>query len=104
MIFLKIILVCIACLGSYIIGSIPFSVWIGKLVKGTDLRNKKTGNPGGFNALRTFGPKIGLPIMFLDFFKGTITIALLDHLFSFDYFIASNGSNIWHILACIALL
>lgn len=101
MIIIKVFLIALACLGSYLFGSIPFSVWIGKLARDTDLRTKKVKNPGGFNALRTFGPKIGLPIMFLDFFKGTIAFALIDQLFSFDYFVAPDGSNIWHGIACI---
>ncbi|MBD3189006.1 MAG: hypothetical protein GF308_00095 [Candidatus Heimdallarchaeota archaeon] len=101
MIIINILWISLACLFSYLFGSIPFSVWLGKLVKDTDLRTQKVKNPGGFNALRTFGPKIGLPIMFLDFFKGTIPFAFIDQLFSLDYFVTPDGTNIWHGIACI---
>jgi acyl-phosphate glycerol 3-phosphate acyltransferase len=91
----------LACLGSYFLGSIPFSVWIGHLFRGKDLREHNVGNPGGMNAVMTFGPAIGILVLFLDFFKGTLTIALIDHLFSIEYFIAENGTNIWYTLAII---
>ena len=91
----------LACIGSYLLGSIPFSVWIGKLATGKDLREHNTGNPGGFNALRTYGPKIGFPIIFLDQFKGFVTLALVDHLFYLPYFQNGSEQNIWHLLICI---
>lgn len=91
----------LACIGAYLIGAIPFSVWVGKLVKGQDVREHHTQNPGGMNAIRTFGLGLGLVILFLDIFKGTLTIALMDHIFSLDYFVVGNGSNICHTLACI---
>lgn len=91
----------IACVGSYLLGSIPFSVWIGKLATGVDLREHNVKNPGGMNAVRTYGIAIGLPILLLDFFKGTLTIMILDHLFNLDYFVAADGSNIWYTLAVI---
>ena len=91
----------LACIGAYLIGAIPFSVWMGILVKGEDVRKHHTKNPGGMNAVRTFGLSFGLIVLFLDIFKGALTIALADHLFSMQHFVASDGSNIWHSLACI---
>lgn len=44
----------LACLGSYLSGSIPFSVWLGKLLTSKDLRNYNVGNPGGFNVAMTY--------------------------------------------------
>ena len=101
MALINILWIVIASIIAYLIGSIPFSVWIGRFAKGVDVREHNTGNPGGFNALRTFGPKIGFPILFLDEMKGIVTIALIDHLFSLQYFIEPDGSNIWHTIACI---
>jgi glycerol-3-phosphate acyltransferase PlsY len=49
----------------------------------------------------TFGPLIGGLILFLDYLKGTLTVALIDHLFSLDYFVAPNGTNIWYALSII---
>ncbi|MFW9923944.1 MAG: glycerol-3-phosphate acyltransferase [Candidatus Thorarchaeota archaeon] len=97
---INILWISLACIGSYLVGSIPFSVWIGKLALGKDVRNYGTQNPGGFNALRTFGPKIGFPILFLDQFKGIITIALMDHIFNLPYFESGNGFNYYHLIMC----
>ncbi|NHJ03798.1 MAG: glycerol-3-phosphate acyltransferase [Candidatus Heimdallarchaeota archaeon] len=99
MALINILWISLACIGAYIIGSIPFSVWIGKLATGKDLRNYNIGNPGGFNAMITYGPFVGLSITFLDIFKGALTIALIDHIFSMGYF--STSTNLWHVIACI---
>ncbi|NHJ40567.1 MAG: glycerol-3-phosphate acyltransferase [Asgard group archaeon] len=96
---INILWIVLACIGAYFLGSIPFSVWIGKLAKGVDLRKHNVKNPGGMNAVMTYGHAIGIPILLLDFFKGTLTIALLDHIFSIEYFVAGDGSNIWYTLA-----
>jgi glycerol-3-phosphate acyltransferase PlsY len=101
MIAVYITCVILACLVGYVLGSLPFSVWIGKLATGVDLRNHGVKNPGGMNAAATYGLKIGLPIILLDFLKGTTTILLIDQLFALDFFISPEGINIWHTLASI---
>ena len=101
MIAIYITCVILACLVGYLLGSLPFSVWIGKLAKGIDVREHGVKNPGGMNAVSTFGMKIGLPIILLDFLKGTTTILLIDQLFALDFFINSEGINIWHTLASV---
>ncbi|MHA1742962.1 MAG: glycerol-3-phosphate acyltransferase [Candidatus Heimdallarchaeota archaeon] len=91
----------LALMGSYVIGSIPFSVWLGKLAKGIDLRKHNVGNPGGMNAILTYGILLGVPIMLLDFFKGTVVIALLDHIFSLEHFSSQGPNNFWHTFVCL---
>jgi len=98
---LNILWLVLACLVSYFLGSIPFSVWIGKLVGSVDLRKHNIKNPGGMNAVMTYGRAIGLTIMLLDFAKGAVLIGLIDHLFSLANFVAPDGSNIWYTLAVI---
>ncbi len=99
MALINILWLILACLGSYLLGSIPFSVWIGKLLKGIDLREHNIKNPGGMNAVMTFGRAIGLAIMLLDFGKGALLIGLIDHIFSLEYF--TNDGGIWYTLAVI---
>ncbi len=99
--YLIILWVVLACLVAYFIGALPFSVWIGNLATGKDLREYNIGNPGGFNAMITYGAKVGLTITFLDVFKGTITIALIDQIFSLPYFHEYGTTNVWHSIACI---
>ncbi|MHA1212799.1 MAG: glycerol-3-phosphate acyltransferase [Candidatus Heimdallarchaeota archaeon] len=97
---LNILWLVLAFLGAFVLGSFPFSVWVGKLATGKDLREGNIGNPGAFNAMITFSPIIGISITLLDLGKGALTIALVDHIFALDYF-STGGLNYWYILACV---
>lgn len=55
---------------SYLLGSIPFSQIIGRLVKGIDLRKVGTGNVGGNNLIANAGVGWGLLGGLLDAAKG----------------------------------
>jgi glycerol-3-phosphate acyltransferase PlsY len=99
--YLIILWIVFACIIAYFIGSIPFSVWIGNLATGKDLREYNIGNPGGFNAIITYGAKVGLTIAYLDILKGTLSIALIDQIFSLSYFTEGGTTIVWHLLACI---
>lgn len=63
-------------LGVYLFGSIPFSVVLGTKIKGIDVRNHGSGNPGGTNSIRWLGKGLGLSIILLDGFKGGLVILL----------------------------
>jgi len=62
---------------SYLIGAIPFSVIFGKVIKGIDVRNHGSGNPGGTNSLRFLGLKVGTLVIIGDVSKGALIILLL---------------------------
>ncbi len=62
---------------AYLIGSIPFSVIIGKYFKGIDVRRHGSGNPGGTNSLRFLGGKFGALVILGDVGKGAIIILLI---------------------------
>lgn len=64
---------------SYLIGAIPFSVILGTKIKGIDIRNHGSGNPGGTNALRFLGKHVGLVVILLDGLKGGLLVLLLTH-------------------------
>ena len=98
---MQITLIILTCFGSYLLGSIPFTVWIGKLATGKDLRAFHSGNPGGFNAVRTYGFNLGILLLFLDQLKGCLTIGIVDHLFSLPFFSAADGFNYYHTIVCI---
>jgi len=55
---------------SYLLGSIPTSIWVGKLVKGVDIRNHGSGNAGATNTFRLLGWKPGVSVLTIDFLKG----------------------------------
>jgi glycerol-3-phosphate acyltransferase PlsY len=60
----------------FLVGSIPFSLIMGKLFAKTDIRTIGDGNPGGTNAFKAGGPKTGIPAILLDIFKGFLPVYL----------------------------
>jgi glycerol-3-phosphate acyltransferase PlsY len=69
---------------AYALGSLPFSVWLGHLLKGGDIRIFGDGNPGAINAWRAGGWQLGLPALLLDVAKGGIPVALARFTFGLD--------------------
>ncbi len=57
----------------FLAGSIPFSWLLGKL-KGVDLREHGSGNPGATNLLRTSGTAMGVAGLLLDAAKGAAPV------------------------------
>ena len=72
MIFIKIALIIM----SYIYGSIPFALVIGKLFYQTDVREHGSGNLGGTNAGRVLGKKVGLSVIILDASKCLVSVLI----------------------------
>jgi len=69
---------------AFLSGSLPFSVWVGKLALGQDIRRYGDGNPGMTNVLRAGGRAWGLVAMLLDGFKGAIPVGLAYWLYGLD--------------------
>ena len=63
-------------IGSYVVGSIPFGLLIGKLTKGIDIREFGSGSTGATNVARTCGPMWGLFALILDMGKAAIPVYL----------------------------
>ncbi len=66
----------IAGILSYILGSIPNGLWLGKAIWHTDLREHGSHNIGATNAWRTLGKVAGTCIFLLDFAKGALSVYL----------------------------
>lgn len=66
----------IAGILSYIFGSIPNGLWLGKAIWQTDLREHGSHNIGATNAWRTLGKSAGISIFLLDFAKGAVSVYL----------------------------
>ena len=62
----------IACVLSYVIGSIPNGLILGKAIWGVDLREHGSKNIGATNAWRTIGKPAGISIFVLDMLKGLL--------------------------------
>ncbi len=61
---------------AYLIGAIPFSVLVGKLFYGKDVRKEGSKNPGATNTFRVLGTRAGLSVLILDIAKGMIAVSL----------------------------
>ncbi len=61
---------------AYLIGSIPTSVWIGRLFYGIDVREQGSGNAGATNTIRVLGAKAGIPVLLIDVMKGWFAVYL----------------------------
>jgi len=66
---------------AYLLGSLPFSLIIGKAFYGTDVRDHGSGNAGATNTWRVLGWKAGLPVLLLDISKG-IAATYIPYLFT----------------------
>ncbi len=67
---MNIILLVAALLAAYLLGSIPTSVWVGKVFHGIDVREHGSGNAGATNVIRVLGWKTGVPVLIVDVAKG----------------------------------
>ena len=65
---------------SYLLGSIPNGLILGKAIWGVDLRQHGSKNIGATNAWRTIGKAGGISVFVLDFLKGAISAYLGLHL------------------------
>src|ERR671938_1040482 len=59
-------------LAGYLAGSLPFGYWLVRWLRGVDIRTVGSGNIGATNVWRTFGPRLGIPVMLLDTLKGFV--------------------------------
>lgn len=61
---------------SFLSGSLPFSVWIGRLALGKDIRSVGDANPGATNVFRAGGKVTGIIAVLLDMLKGSIPVGI----------------------------
>jgi len=59
---------------AFLCGSLPFSVWLGKLLLGLDVRKFGDGNPGAANAFRSGNKFFGLLVLLLDISKAAVPV------------------------------
>jgi glycerol-3-phosphate acyltransferase PlsY len=61
---------------AYLLGSLPFGLWLAKLFGGTDIRSQGSGNIGASNVTRVVGPLPGILTLILDAAKGALAVWL----------------------------
>jgi glycerol-3-phosphate acyltransferase PlsY len=82
---------------AYLMGSLPFSVWIGKGFFHTDVREHGSGNAGATNTWRVLGWKAGLPVLLLDIGKGLAATFLP---FIYSSITSSPDLLLWERVLC----
>jgi glycerol-3-phosphate acyltransferase PlsY len=74
----------------FVSGSLPFSVWVGRLALRTDIRRYGDRNPGASNVIRAGGWTWGALALLLDYFKGAIPVGVAH------FFVGLSG---WSLIA-----
>lgn len=82
----------LALLAGYLLGSLPFALWLSRL-HGVDILRVGSGNPGMTNVWRTLGWKPALPVALLDIAKGAVATWAGGTL---------TGSILWALFAGVA--
>ena len=86
---------------SYLVGSVPASVWIGKIGYGTDVREHGSGNAGATNAFRVLGWKAGTLSAAVDLGKGFLAAGLIATIRIDEL---PSGLGFWEVDSVVRLL
>lgn len=62
---------------SYLVGSIPFGLLVGRILFNSDIREFGSGNIGATNIYRNWGALPALLVFILDFFKGAFGVLIV---------------------------
>ena len=81
---------------AYLLGSIPFGLFIAKFFGGTDIRAEGSGNIGASNVTRVVGPVAGIFTLILDAAKGALPVWLAARY--------TEPSATWMMIAGLAAL
>ena len=93
----------ISLLTAYILGSIPTSIWVGKIFYHIDIREHGSGNAGATNTFRVMGARAGFPVFFIDMLKGYAAVKML---YLTDFYIPETGQfvNFQLALGLVAMI
>lgn len=64
---------------AFLLGSLPFSLWFGKLFLKKDVRRVGDGNPGAANVFKAGGKVVGLLALLMDVTKAALPVGLAYH-------------------------
>lgn len=76
---------------SYLTGSTPTSIIIGRITKNIDIREHGSGNAGSTNVFRVLGWKPALIVVIIDVFKGWLPAAIFAPAFYYAQIIPDLG-------------
>ncbi|MFH1647954.1 MAG: glycerol-3-phosphate acyltransferase [Chloroflexota bacterium] len=75
---MEIVLTALLAVAAFGLGAVPFSLLVGRVFLGKDIRDYGDGNPGAANVFRAGGQKSGYLAVFLDVAKG-VPVVFLAH-------------------------
>src|SRR5262245_48560258 len=64
----------------YLSGALPWGLWLGRWVKGVDVRTLGSRNLGATNVYRSLGPALGITTLLLDIAKGALPVGVVPGL------------------------
>ncbi|MFB0559551.1 MAG: glycerol-3-phosphate 1-O-acyltransferase PlsY [Dehalococcoidales bacterium] len=89
----------------YLLGSLPFGVWIGRRGTGVDVRQYGSGKMGATNVLRTAGRKAAAEVAILDVLKGMLAVVFAWLIVGKSYLVVGDfalGALMAEVLAASA--
>ena len=87
---------------SFVLGSIPSAIWVGKLFKGVDVREHGSGNAGTTNTFRVLGWPSGVTVFIMDFMKGFVASFWVSAL-AWDMFVGPLSPPNWEVDAFLKI-
>ena len=89
---------------AYILGSVPFGVILGKVVKRIDVRELGSGSMGMTNVIRTVGIYTGIAVLILDMLKSILAIYLAIIIVDSNLIVSLSGvlaitGHIWPVFS-----
>ena len=96
------IILIIALLTAYLLGSIPASYLVARAASGVDVRQYGSGNVGATNVLRTAGKGPGIIALVCDILKGVLAVTVLSRFF-FKYSISTDYESFRILMGLLAI-
>ena len=76
----------------YVLGSMPWGLWLVRMFRGEDIRTVGSGNIGATNVWRVYGRRLGLAAVFLDTAKGFVPALVATKLESHGVGVLAGGT------------
>ena len=95
----------IAIVIGYLLGSLPFGLWIGRRYAKVDVRQHGSGKTGATNVLRMAGRQAAALVGFLDVLKGVLAVIFAGLLVGEGYLLVGGfalGPLVTQVLAALA--
>ncbi len=78
MLYNEIMTAAVMILLAFLCGSLPFSVWLGRLLLGVDVRQFGDGNPGAANVFKAGNRLVGVLALILDISKAAAPVGIAN--------------------------